>query len=130
MVNMKILVVDDDPSSIKLIQHVLELEGYDVVVAENGLQALKKAASENPDFVILDLMLPGVDGFEVCRRMRKESNTAHVPILILSGKEDEANMVEAFKVGADAYMIKPFKSPELRGQIRKLLAAQSTNSAE
>ncbi|MBT4512753.1 MAG: response regulator, partial [Chloroflexi bacterium] len=82
--NEKVLVVDDDPSMARLIEHILQGKGYQVITTNNGLKALKIARSEELDMIILDLMLPGVDGFEVCHQLREEPNTADVPILVLS----------------------------------------------
>ncbi len=123
--NEKVLIIDDDPSMIRLIEHALQSEGYDVISAANGLQGLKKARTEQVDLIILDVMLPGVDGFEVCHRLKDEPDTAGVLILMLSGKGEDRDKVEATNVGADAYMTKPTKPPELCEQVRELLNRKS-----
>ncbi len=123
--NEKILIVDDDPSMVRLIEHILQCNTYQVLTANNGFQALKIAKSEELDIIILDLMLPGVDGFEVCHQLRDDPGTAKLPILILSGKNEEKDMAEAFKVGANAYMSKPVKPLELHNQIQDLLAQKT-----
>ncbi len=123
--NEKVLVVDDDPRMMRLIEYILKEENYQILMASNGLQALRTARDENLDLIILDLMLPGVDGFEVCHRLREESSTANVPILVLSGKMEEKDKFEANKVGADVYLTKPVMSPELRSQVHDLLARKA-----
>ncbi len=120
--NEKILIVDDDPSIVRLIQHSLEKQGYVIVSASNGLQALKKAVSDEFALVILDLMLPGIDGFEVCQRLKADPQTCEVPILMLSGKTKDTDISEASKVGADVYLTKPIKPADLVSQVNDMLA--------
>ena len=117
----KIMIVDDDPSIVRLIQYFLERESYEIIIAGNGLQALKKAETEKPDLIMLDLMLPGVDGFEVCHRLRANPKTEDMPILMLSAKGDDTDKNEATKVGASAYFTKPFTGPVLIEQVQELL---------
>ena len=82
----KILVIDDDPVATRLIEYTLKQRGFQVLTAQNGVEGLKKAQKEEPDLVVLNVMLPGMDGFEVCHRLRSEDTTAQLPILILSGR--------------------------------------------
>ncbi len=124
----KIMIVDDDPSIVRLMQFFLEREGYELIIAGNGLQALKKAETERPDLIMLDLMLPGVDGFEVCHRLRLKPTTADIPILMLSAKSDETDKNEAMKVGANGYIIKPIKSAELLEKIQELLVPKAISN--
>ena len=111
----KILVVDDDKNVLEVIKYNLANDGYAVVLAETGTQAIEMARREKPDLIILDVMLPGIDGFEVCRILRKEMS---VPILILSAKTDEIDKVVGLELGADDYISKPFSVRELMARVR------------
>ena len=114
----KVLVVDDDKNLLEVIRYNLVNEGYSVLSAENGTQAVEIARQEKPDLIILDVMLPGIDGFEVCRILRKEMS---VPILILSAKTDEIDKVVGLELGADDYISKPFSVRELMARVRATL---------
>ena len=108
----KVLVVDDDKNLLDVIKYNLVNEGYSVILAENGTQAVEIARQEKLDLIILDVMLPGIDGFEVCRILRKEMS---VPILILSAKTDEIDKVVGLELGADDYISKPFSVTRTHG---------------
>ena len=125
LINRRILVIEDDPAGLRLVGYTLKKQGYEVVTASNGLEGLKKAREEGPDLVILDLMLPGVDGFEICHRLRTEPQTARLPILVLSGKTGEADRDTALKVGANAYLVKPASPSEIIKQVESLLARKA-----
>ncbi len=114
----KILVVDDEVSLQETLTYKLEKEGYQVEVAGDGLTALALARSTHPDLVILDVMLPGMDGFEVCRNLRQESN---IPVLMLTARDDEIDRVVGLEVGADDYLPKPFSMRELIARVKALL---------
>ncbi len=114
----KILVVDDEPTLVAALRYNLEREGYRVVDCGDGEAALALARSERPDLVVLDIMLPGLDGLEVCRRLRRESS---VPILMLTAKGEEADRVVGLELGADDYVTKPFSMRELVARVRALL---------
>jgi two-component system, OmpR family, alkaline phosphatase synthesis response regulator PhoP len=114
----KILVVDDEASIVKLVQFNLEKEGYEVEVAYDGQMALAMLEKSQPDLVVLDLMLPKVDGLEVCRRMRQEKT--HIPILMLTAKTDEFDKVLGLELGADDYMTKPFSPRELTARVKAI----------
>lgn len=114
----KILVVEDEQSIIKLVQFNLEKAGYQVDVATDGQMALEKVHNTKPDLVVLDLMLPKVDGLEVCRKIRQERQ--HIPILILTAKSDEFDKVLGLELGADDYMTKPFSPRELTARIKAI----------
>jgi len=114
----KILVVDDDKNLLEVIKYNLVNEGYSVVIAENGTQAVEKARQEKPDLIILDVMLPEIDGLEVCRILRKEMS---IPILMLSAKIDEIDKVVGLELGADDYIGKPFSVRELMARVRATL---------
>jgi DNA-binding response OmpR family regulator len=115
---MKILIVDDDENLRETIKYNLINAQYSVVLAETGPQALEVARREKPDLIILDIMLPGLDGFEVCRILRNEMS---IPILILSAKTDEIDKIVGLELGADDYITKPFSIKELMARIRAML---------
>ncbi len=117
----KILVVDDEAVLVETIAYNLEQAGYRVVTASDGNSALEAARSESPDLILLDIMLPGIDGLEVCRQLRKESSTATTPIVMLTAKSDEIDKVVGLEVGADDYVTKPFGRRELLARVRALL---------
>lgn len=117
----KILVVDDEAVLVETIAYNLEQAGYRVVTASDGNSALEAARSEDPDLILLDIMLPGMDGLEVCRQLRRESITATTPIVMLTAKSDEIDKVVGLEVGADDYVTKPFGRRELLARIRALL---------
>ncbi len=114
----RILVVDDEPHITELVRYNLAQEGFDVTVAHDGHEALEKARAHAPDLIILDLMLPYMDGREVCRRLRRESS---VPILMLTAKDTEQDRVLGLELGADDYVTKPFSPRELVARVRAIL---------
>ncbi|MBS4025351.1 MAG: response regulator transcription factor [Clostridia bacterium] len=114
----KILMVDDEPSIVELISFNLTQAGYQVVTAKTGPEALEKAAKINPDLIVLDIMLPHLDGFDVCRQLRKSSV---VPILMLTAKNEEIDKILGLELGADDYLTKPFSPRELLARIKALL---------
>jgi two-component system response regulator MprA len=114
----RILVVDDDPMVATTVQRVLRPEGYDVDVALGGAQALEQARAHRPDLVVLDLMMPGIDGLEVCRQLRANGN---LPILMLTARSGTADRVRGLDTGADDYLIKPFAYAELLARVRAML---------
>lgn len=117
----KILIVEDDLESLKLIGLMLQSRGYQIVAAQNGLQALSKVATEFPDLVILDVMMPGMDGYEVARRLRADPNTAAIPIIMLTARGQVTDKVTGFEAGADEYLVKPVHPAELVSRIESLL---------
>jgi DNA-binding response OmpR family regulator len=114
----KVLIVDDEPTLVATVKYNLEREGYQVVTAADGESGLSVARAERPDLIILDLMLPGLDGFEVCRILRREMA---VPILMLTAKTGEVDKVVGLELGADDYVTKPFSMRELLARVRALL---------
>ena len=117
----KILVVDDEAVLVETIAYNLEQAGYQVITAADGGSALEAARRETPDLVILDIMLPEMDGLEVCRQLRREHTTATIPIMMLTAKGDEIDKVVGLEVGADDYVTKPFGRRELLARVRALL---------
>lgn len=114
----RILVVDDEPSITEFVSYNLKKEGYEVTVAENGDEALEFAALHPFDLVVLDVMLPGMDGYEVCRRLRQNSS---VPVLFLSARDTELDKVVGLEIGGDDYLAKPFGVRELSARVKALL---------
>jgi DNA-binding response OmpR family regulator len=117
----KILVVEDEPDLLDLVVYNLRKEGFKAVRAENGETALELARDERPDLVLLDLMLPGVDGLEVCRRLRANEATANIPIVMMTARAEESDAVVGLALGADDYVKKPFGVKELLARVRAVL---------
>ncbi len=112
-----VLVVDDEPNVVDLISLSLTPEKYSVIKAYSGLDAIDRAYQEVPDLIILDIMMPGVDGYEVCRRLKRSSITRHIPIIMLSAKGELDDKLKGLKIGADDYMAKPFDPMELEARV-------------
>jgi len=129
-VTQRILIVEDEPDMRRGLRTVLEAEGFGVVEAEDGREALERVTEELPDLVVLDLMIPELDGFAVCRELRAQGHTT--PVLILSARGSEVDKVLGFELGADDYVTKPFNLRELVARIRALLrrAGPSREDAE
>ena len=115
----RILIVEDNPDLAFGLRNNLEIEGYDITVAEDGLIGLERARTLQPDLIILDLMMPGLDGYRVLRTLRDEGN--NTPVLILSARGEEADKVRGFRMGADDFVTKPFSLLELLGRVQALL---------
>ncbi len=116
----KILVVDDEPSILTLLKMNLEMNRYEVLTAENGNDAIQITQAQSPDLILLDLMLPDIDGVSVCQRIRTESATRTIPIIMLTAKTDETDMIIGLEVGADDYITKPFSVREVITRIKVL----------
>jgi len=114
----KILVVDDDQNICDLLTLYLEKEGYTVVCANDGLEALEVYRDENPDLIILDIMLPGMDGKDVCKQIKRKDD---VPILMLSAKAETFDKVLCLELGADDYVVKPFEAKELVARVKAII---------
>lgn len=117
----KILIVDDDLESLKLIGLMLQRRGYQITAAQGGAQALNKAESEQPALVILDVMMPDMDGYEVTRRMRANAKTAHIPIIMFTAKTLVGDKVAGFQAGVDDYLTKPIHPAELASRVEAVL---------
>ena len=124
---VRILAVDDEPRYVRVIKINLEASGYDVITAESGATALELAVTENPDLVLLDLMMPDIDGYEVCRRIREFSN---MPIIMLTALTETNNKVKGLDLGADDYITKPFSARELLARIRAAMRRNEPPSAK
>lgn len=129
MKKARILFVDDEPDLVELVRHHLVREHYEVVTASDGEAGLAEARRKLPDLVILDLMLPGIDGLEVCRRLRADSRTEHIPIVMLTAKGEEADAVIGLAQGADDYVRKPFGMKELIARVATRLRAAEMRNA-
>jgi two-component system phosphate regulon response regulator PhoB len=125
----KILVVEDEPDALELILFNLRAAGYEVITAENGQEALRKARTTNPDLMLLDLMLPELDGLEVCKLLRRDPATANLPIIMLTARAAEIDRILGLEIGADDYVTKPFSARELVLRIKKLLQRRHEEAA-
>jgi len=120
----KILIVEDEESLLKLESILLSSKGYAVNGVMDGKAALEAVAANRPDLIILDIMLPGIDGFEVCRRIKENSDTAGIPVLMLTAKKNSQDMERGRQVGCDVYMTKPFKSAKVLDMVQELLSRE------
>ena len=125
--NSKILIVDDESNIVELIRLYLEKEGFFTVSAKNGTEALSKFRSENPDLIILDIMIPEPDGWQVCREIHRSSN---VPIIMLTAKSETFDKVLGLELGADDYLTKPFEAKELVARVKAVLRRTETKEGE
>ena len=128
MAKETILIVEDEPSLTEVLSYNLQREGYEVVVAREGREGLRKAQTLLPSLLILDLMLPGVDGLDICRELRASPQTSNIPILMLTAKTEETDQIVGFAVGADDYVTKPFSVKVLLQRVKALL--RRTESSE
>ena len=117
----KILIVEDEQDILQLVKHYLEKEGFRPVTAMNGLDALKRVKEDKPDLVVLDLMLPHMDGLEVCKRLRAVPDTSMLPIIMLTAKAEESDTIVGLELGADDYVTKPFSPKALVARVKALL---------
>lgn len=121
MEQRKILIVEDEESLLKLESILLTTRGYNVTGVSDGLTALREVEENRPDLVLLDIMMPGIDGFEVCRRLKENTKTKSIPVVMLTAKKSSADQARGVEVGADAYVTKPFKSGRIIEIIEGLL---------
>ena len=117
----RILVIEDYLSTARFLTYTLEQEGFQTSVARNGIEGLRKAQEEKPDLIILDVMLPGLDGFELCRRLRADAETAKLPVLMLSAKAQETDRATGLKMGADMYISKPAAPEKIVAAVKSAL---------
>lgn len=117
----KILIVDDERLTRAILQRHIVLAGYDVIVASNGQEAMQKIQEVTPDLVVVDLVMPDMNGFEMCRRIRSNEQTKKTPLIVVSALQSQADIDEAKSSGADVYMTKPIKSDEFISQVKRYL---------
>ena len=130
MVHPRILIIEDEKSLADILEYNLVHEGYDVFTATDGLEGLKKAQTIEPDLIVLDLMLPSLDGLQICSQLRSNSSTRNIRILMLTAKGEEVDEVVGFGMGADDYVIKPYKLRPLLSRIKALLRRPTLQSKE
>lgn len=123
---LKVILVEDDPAMVSLVSLGLRYEGYQVLTAENGLEGLRLAETENPDLLILDWMLPGLDGVGICKRVRAHSE---IPIIIITARDAVTDRVQGLDAGADDYLVKPFHIDELLARVRARLRRKQSDSS-
>jgi DNA-binding response OmpR family regulator len=127
---MKILAVEDDASVLEVTKKRLELAGYEVITAIEGLEGLKKARSENPDLIVLDLILPNLNGYQICSMLKQDRKYRDIPIVMFTSLSQEKDVTEGFKAGADAYVAKPYDSVALLFHIKTLLEQRPNKRPE
>jgi len=126
----RVLVVDDDPQVLKLLRVNFELEGFEVMSATNGEEALELVGRDTPDVVVCDVMMPGIDGLEVVRRLRAHPDTVSLPLVVVSAKAQRADVRAGLKLGADEYVTKPFDPAELIEIVQRLLDERSKRDSK
>ncbi len=129
MAKPKILIVEDDPDILGLLHFNLEKAGFETFRAENGEQALLLAKKQTPDLVLLDILMPGLNGLEVCRRMKRDPVLQHIPIMMVTAKGEETDRIVGLELGADDYVVKPFSIREIILRIQKLLDRREKQGA-
>ncbi|MGB9597307.1 MAG: response regulator transcription factor [Candidatus Poribacteria bacterium] len=121
MPRYKILIVDDEPDIVETLSFMLQARNFDVVTASDGLEALSKVKSERPDLVLLDIMMPGMDGYDVCVKLKTDKETKNIPIVMLTARGENEAVIRAHKSGANDYIVKPFTLPTLVNKLNRLL---------
>lgn len=119
--NTKILIVDDVPANLNILREALEIEGYNIIAAPRGEIALQIAQRTRPSLILLDIMMPGIDGLETCRRLKANSDTADIPVIFITAKDETGCIVEGFEVGGVDYITKPFRHEEVRARVQTYL---------
>ncbi len=130
MVKTKILVVDDEQDIRELVELNLSRDGYEILTCESGTDALDLARSRLPDLIVLDLMLPDIDGLEVCKALKRDSKTEHIPVIMLTARGEESDIVIGLELGADDYVTKPFSGKVLAARVRRLLRRTVSGNPE
>ncbi|MCZ6680103.1 MAG: response regulator, partial [Candidatus Poribacteria bacterium] len=124
----EILIVDDIPANLNILRQTLESEGYEIIPATSGAIALRLAAQTQPSLILLDIIMPGIDGFETCRRLKADEATADIPVIFITAKDEMESLVEGFRVGGVDYITKPFKEEDVLVRVRNhLRIGQLTN---
>jgi two-component system phosphate regulon response regulator PhoB len=130
MSKARILIVDDEEDILELLRYNISKEGYDVISAENGEGCLKLAHSHTPDLIILDLMMPDIDGLDVCKRLKKEDETKSIPVIMLTAKDTESDIIVGLELGADDYIAKPFSPKVLVARMKSVLRRSRGDESE
>ena len=117
----KILIVDDEPDIVETMTFMLQARNYSVSVASGGLEGIKKARTEVPDLILLDIMMPDMDGYAACKRLKANKITGHIPVIMLTAKGENEAVLKAHSIGADDYVVKPFSLPTLLSKLKKFL---------
>ena len=125
-----ILIVDDEPNARSLLRLILVRAGFEVLVAQDGYEALKEVKEKIPDAMILDIMMPGIDGFEVCEKLRSNKDTATLPIIMLSARADPESVNKGLRVGATKYLTKPVTPELLTSQVNEVLSIEGLPSSQ
>lgn len=113
-----VLIVDDNPQNLSVLGNIMERNGYDVAVAMNGIHALDYVREEKPDLILLDIMMPEMDGYETCRRLKSDLNTRDIPVIFLTARIDQDDVLRGFEVGGIDYVTKPFRALELLARVK------------
>jgi DNA-binding response OmpR family regulator len=121
MSRYKILIVDDEPDIVETLSFMLQARNFDVVTASDGLEGLAKIKSERPDLALLDIMMPGMDGYDVCVKLKTDKETKNIPVIMLTARGENESVIRAHKSGADDYIVKPFSLPTLVNKLNRLL---------
>ncbi len=124
MARKRILLVDDEPDFVETVEFFLSGSDYQVFVAKNGKEALEQVNKKKPDLILLDFMMPEMDGLEACRRLKNDPETNSIPIIMLTAKGRKEDVVDALAAGVNSYMVKPFKLPDLVKRIEQILSAK------
>ena len=124
----KILAVDDEKHIVRLVQINLQKEGYEVITASNGREALEKVAAEKPDLVVMDVMMPEMDGFEALKKLKEDDATAEIPVIMLTAKAQDADVFRGWQSGADLYLTKPFNPLELITFVKRIFQGQAESA--
>jgi len=119
---MKVLIVDDEPNILMSLDFLMQKEGYEVLVARNGTEALESLENNQPDIVLLDIMMPDVNGYEICQHIRKKEGLENCKVIFLSAKSKESDIQKGYEAGADFYLTKPFSNKSLIIKVKELLS--------
>lgn len=130
MVKKRILVVDDEEDIVELVKYNLSKSGYEVLVATSGEDGLKIAQTQLPDMLVLDVMLPGIDGIDVCKILKKDQRTNHIAVVMLSARGEEADIVTGLELGADDYIVKPFSPRVLLARVKAVFRREHVGAAD
>ncbi|HGJ64773.1 TPA: response regulator [bacterium] len=120
----KILIIDDEPDVIETLEFMLKARGFEIISASDGLSGLSRAKTDNPDLILLDIMMPGMDGYEVCSKLKRETATKNIPIIMLTAKGESDAVLSAHKSGANDYIVKPYNLPTLLAKLNKFIKTQ------